>query len=78
MKSNLEENEKIKAPTRDYTEIDFNKPKYKADRKREEKIYLQKPQFKTSNNNKDSNFVQLDKEKDVKIIFLINNFFIIF
>ena len=32
-------------------------------RKKEEKIYLQKPQFKSTN--KDSNFVELDQEKDV-------------
>lgn len=67
LKNNQEENSKIKAPLRDYNEIDFNKPKYKNDRnerKKEEKVYLQKPQFKSSNK-ESSNFIELNKENDV-------------
>ena len=63
LKNNQEENAKIKAPNRDYNEIDFNKPKYQTEKKRDEKVYLQKPQFKSSN--RDANFVELDKENDV-------------
>lgn len=64
-----EENSKIKAPLRDYTEIDFTKDKYVSERsnKEKEKNYLQKPQFvsKNNNNNEEPRFVELEKDKDV-------------
>ena len=80
MKSNQEENEKIKAPLRDYNEIDINKPKYKNNRPREdrpreerpkeEKIYFTKPQFKSSTTKENGNFVELEKDKDVKLLII--------
>lgn len=70
MKDLQEENAKIKAPKRDYTEIDFTKDKYNSERNKEqEKNYLQKPQFVSKHVNEEPRFVELEKDKDVKINF---------
>lgn len=72
MKDLQEENSKIKAPKRDYTEIDFTKDKYASERNKEkdhERNSLQKPQFVSNHNNEEPKFVELEKEKDV------NNFY---
>jgi len=68
-----EENSKIKAPIRDYNEIDFTKDKYHSERNKEkERSYLQKPQFVNKHTNEEPRFVELEKDKDVKNIFELN------
>jgi len=61
-----EENSKIKAPKRDYNEIDLTKDKYFSE-KNKEKNYLQKPQF-ISKHQEEPNFIELERDKDVSIL----------
>jgi hypothetical protein len=67
LKDSEQENSKIKAPKRDYTEFDLLKDKYTSERNNE-KNTLQKPHF-LSKHNEEPRFVELEKDKDViKII----------
>lgn len=68
MKDLQEENSKIKAPKRDYTEIDLTRDKYVSERNKEkDRNYLQKPHFVSKHTNEEPRFVELEKDKDVKI-----------
>lgn len=67
VKESQDENTKIKAPKRDYNEVDFNKNRYYQDRERhkdKENETLQKPQF-TSKHSEEPKFVELETGKDV-------------
>ena len=66
VKDSREENSKIKAPTRDYTESDLTINKYKNEK---ENLTLQKPTFINKHPDKQTNFVDLDKDTDVNFLF---------